>query len=141
MGFAVMGFIGYFVKLIHIPMYVSRTSILRALADLVSQKQHSSVRFAFLVYLAITNIFIPPVEGHSCRSILYYSPFVLYKRQNHNTTSPTHGATNIQSSKEGLSNDGGDSYRCILFRRHLTLPRRCTIISTILGRINLDRTL
>ncbi len=30
-GFAVMGFIGYFVKLIHIPMYVSYRELSRSL--------------------------------------------------------------------------------------------------------------
>jgi len=45
-GFAVMGFIGYFVKLIHIPMCVTRTLILTCslITHSLSQKQHPCVR-------------------------------------------------------------------------------------------------
>jgi SecE/Sec61-gamma subunits of protein translocation complex len=45
-GFAIMGFIGYFVKLIHIPMYVL-PALLVDLADLVHSRNSNNI----LVYV------------------------------------------------------------------------------------------
>jgi hypothetical protein len=49
-GFAVMGFIGYFVKLIHIPMYVFHLyHVQSTFAHALRQKQYSCVCFSSLV--------------------------------------------------------------------------------------------
>ena len=47
-GFAVMGFIGYFVKLIHIPMYVPSFSPPLTLTHFLFQKQYPCVCLSFL---------------------------------------------------------------------------------------------
>ena len=61
-GFAVMGFIGYFVKLIHIPMYVPYIMAILISAHVVPQQQHSCVRA--IISHPLSLLTCPTEEAH-----------------------------------------------------------------------------
>ena len=103
-----MGFIGYFVKLIHIPMYVPSVDLLRLILMLFtcSQQQYSSVRLFHSFYQLFTETFRTEVAHDALSCKLPDATCVLYIRGLSLSLLDT-----IPSPSRSLSDQGLD--RCV----------------------------
>jgi hypothetical protein len=122
-GFAVMGFIGYFVKLIHIPMYVGLYSRFRC-ASLTCkfQKQHPCVRIHSSSFAATLVLICPPFFQRRRMSLLTRQelPRQTYGYRRGCTQGGQGGCAALHGIVRFLA-----AWALHMYERH---PKRCTVV-------------